>query len=98
LVSTQDVPALHRIFRNKKRQNWSIEKLLEMIKKAIAGEYHARDYSDFELELATVVYELGGGSTLYALQKSPFAFPSRNTITARVRQEYKLKITIANPR
>jgi hypothetical protein len=69
-----------------------MEKLLEMIKKAISGEYHARKYSDFECALATVVYELGGAATLYALQKSPFAFPSRNMLAA-IRQEYQLKIS-----
>jgi hypothetical protein len=78
-------------------QNWSIEKLLEMMRKAVAGDYHARDYSDLELALATVVYELGGGATLYALQKSPFAFPSRNTLVS-IRREYQLKITIGEPR
>ena len=46
-----------------------------------------------EYDLATVVHELGGGHCLTALQKPPFAFPSRNALFER-RQEYKLKITV----
>jgi len=45
--------------------------------------------------LATVIYELGGGAALYALQKSPFAFPSRTTILER-RQDFKLRITVGD--
>jgi hypothetical protein len=51
-----------------------------------------------ELELATVIYELGGSAALYALQKSVFAFPSRTVINHHLRQEYKLRITTGEPR
>jgi hypothetical protein len=50
-----------------------------------------------QYDLATVVYELGGGHCLTALQNSPFAFPSRNVLFER-RQEYELNITIGKPR
>jgi hypothetical protein len=47
---------------------------------AVDGTYHAQNYSDLELDLATTIYELGGGAALHALHNSPFAFPSRNTL------------------
>jgi hypothetical protein len=64
-----------------------------MVQLSLDGKYLAKGYSDLEYDLATVVYELGGAHCLTALQKSPFAFPSRNALFER-RQEYKLKITI----
>ncbi|KAF8074685.1 hypothetical protein FPV67DRAFT_1619269 [Lyophyllum atratum] len=93
LVGTQDVPALHRIFKNSKRRSWSAEHLLEKIKMALAGDYRARSYSDLEIELATVVYELGGDAALHALHNSPFVFPCRNTLLEH-RREFRLHITV----
>jgi hypothetical protein len=60
---------------------------------ALAGDYHPRSYSDLEIELATVIYELGGGAALHALHNSPFAFPSRKTIFEH-RREFRLRITV----
>jgi hypothetical protein len=31
---------------------------------AVDGTYHARSYGDLELDLATAIYELGGGAVL----------------------------------
>jgi len=61
-----------------------------MVQLSLDGKYLAKGYSDLEYDLATVVYELGGSHCLTALQKSPFAFPSRNALFER-RREYKLK-------
>lgn len=60
---------------------------------AADGTYHARSYSDLELDLATTIYELGGGAALHALHNSPFAFPSRNTLTDQ-RKEFQLHISV----
>jgi len=68
-----------------------------MIRLSLEGRYLAKGYSDLEIDLATVVYELGGNHCLTALQRSPFAFPSRNALFER-RSEYKLKITVGKPR
>jgi hypothetical protein len=96
LIGTHDVPGLHRIFKNAKTQNWSVEALLEKVQMALDGTYHPRSYSDLELELATTIYELGGGAALHALHHSPFAFPSRNTL-AEHRDEFQLRITAGAP-
>src|ERR1700733_8967322 len=68
-----------------------------MVQLPPGGKYLAKGYSDLEYNLATVVYELGGAHCLTALQKSPFALPSRNALFER-RQEYRLKITAGKPR
>jgi len=51
-----------------------------MIRMALDGLYHPKNYSDLEIDLATVVYTLGSAATLHALHKSPFLFPSRVTL------------------
>lgn len=86
-------PALHRIFKNAKLSGWSVEKLLTKICMAIEGTYHAKNFSKLEFDLATTIYELGGRAVLFALQKSPFSFPSHTTIS-ECRQDFKLHITV----
>lgn len=90
-----DIPGLHRIFKNAKEFNWSAEKLLEKMDMASKGTYHARNYSKAELDLAIVVYELGGDPTLHALHHSPFAFPARTTL-ADYRRDYCLRISVGS--
>lgn len=67
-----------------------------MLQRAVNGQYLAKNFSELEYDLATTVYELGGGAALYALQKSPFAFPSRMTVLSR-RQEFRLRISCGAP-
>ena len=93
LIGTRDVPGLHRIFKNAKLFNWSSQMLLKKALMALDGKYHPKNFSKLEFDLATTIYELGGGAALYALEKSPFAFPSRTTLLER-RQDYKLRITV----
>jgi hypothetical protein len=68
----QNIPGLHRIFKNAKQCGWSVEKLLAKIEMAVDGTYQPKNFSDLEFDLAITVYELGGAAALYALQKSPF--------------------------
>ncbi|KAF8147897.1 hypothetical protein BJ912DRAFT_1126264 [Pholiota molesta] len=70
LAGTQDVPGLHRILKNSKERGWSATKLLDKTQKALDGEYHPKNFSNLELDLATAIYELGGGAALHALHKS----------------------------
>jgi hypothetical protein len=95
LAGANDIPGLHRIIKNSKHGGWSAEKLLDKTRKALNGTYHPKNFSDVEFDLATAIYELGGGAALYALQKSPFAFLSRTTLISR-RQDFKLCITVGS--
>lgn len=62
---------------------------------ALEGKYRPRNYSELELDLATAIYELGGGAALHALHNSPFAFPSRTTLIDR-RQDFRLRISVGS--
>jgi hypothetical protein len=76
LVGTNDIPGLHRILKISERWNWSLEKLLDKARKALDG-YHPKNFSDVEFDLATAIYDLGGGSTLCP-SKLTIRIPSQN--------------------
>lgn len=97
LIATNDIPALHRIFRNADTLQWSIDKLIEKIQDAINGDYHPKGYSSYEKNLAILMYEIGGGAALYALNHSMVSLPSRQTI-APMRKEFSLRISVAGLR
>jgi hypothetical protein len=66
LVGTNDIPGLHRILKNSKRWSWSPEKLLDKSRKVLVSLYHPKNFSDVKFDLAAAIYELGGGTALYA--------------------------------
>ncbi|TFK16534.1 hypothetical protein FA15DRAFT_742649 [Coprinopsis marcescibilis] len=80
LLGTKDVPALHRIFRNAHKFGWGSKKLLEKVTSAIDGKYHAKNFVDWELDLAILIYKLGGNGALHALHNLAFAFPCRQML------------------
>ncbi|KAJ6584216.1 hypothetical protein B0H10DRAFT_1961936 [Mycena sp. CBHHK59/15] len=61
----------------------------------IDRKYHPRNYTKFDKDLAILIYELGGGAALYALNKAPIMLPSRHTI-ANTRGELNLRITVGD--
>ncbi|KAE9387250.1 hypothetical protein BT96DRAFT_1005306 [Gymnopus androsaceus JB14] len=97
LIAMNDIPALHRIFRNANTQQWSIDKLIEKIQDAIDGNYHPKGYSDYEKNLAILMYKIGGGAAVYALNHATTSLPSRQTISP-LRQEFSLRISVAGMR
>ncbi|KAJ7133839.1 hypothetical protein C8R46DRAFT_923577, partial [Mycena filopes] len=62
VISTNTIPGLCRLLHNAKTAGWSIEKTAQMALKALRGDYHARNYPDFDKDLAILIYELGGGA------------------------------------
>ncbi|KAJ7743351.1 hypothetical protein B0H16DRAFT_1561498 [Mycena metata] len=95
LISTNIIPGLYRLLAHAKTAGWSIEKTIEMALKALRGEHHPRNYTDFEKDLAILIYELGGGAALYALNKAPIMLPSRHAI-ADIRRSHSLRITVGD--
>ncbi|KAJ6550750.1 hypothetical protein B0H10DRAFT_2242551 [Mycena sp. CBHHK59/15] len=71
LISINKVPGLQRLLSNAHKEGWSPPKTAEKAQLAIDGKYHARNYTEFDKDLAILVYELGGGAALYALNKAP---------------------------
>ncbi|KAK7005448.1 hypothetical protein R3P38DRAFT_3604669 [Favolaschia claudopus] len=80
------IPPLHRLLGNAEKEGWSATKILEYCRLAHAGQYTARNYTQAEIDLAMLIYELGGAGAIYALNHSIFALPSRNTIQPYRRQ------------
>jgi hypothetical protein len=66
-----------------------------MVILAIANKYHARNYTGLDKDLAVLIYELGGGAALYALNKAPISLPSRHTI-ADERRKISLRVTVGD--
>ncbi|KAJ7140069.1 hypothetical protein C8R43DRAFT_858013, partial [Mycena crocata] len=80
------IPALHRLLANAETYHWSAKKIGEQCRLAKEGKYTARNYTQYELDLTVLLYELGGGGAVYAMNHSIFALPSRNTIQPYRRQ------------
>ncbi|KAJ6582561.1 hypothetical protein DFH09DRAFT_912293 [Mycena vulgaris] len=80
------VPALHRIFRNAGKKGWSAKTLREKLQLAFDGDYDAKNFTQYEIDLAILLYELGGAGAVYAMNHSIFALPSLNTIQPHRRQ------------
>ncbi|KAJ6455113.1 hypothetical protein DFH09DRAFT_962925, partial [Mycena vulgaris] len=85
-LGLNSVPALHRVLANAVQEGWSAKKLLQQCQLAVQGKYTARNYTQYDIDLAILIYELGGAGTLYAMNHSIFALPSRNTIQPYRRQ------------
>jgi hypothetical protein len=62
---------------------------------AFEGKYHPHNYTSLDMDLAILIYELGGGAALYALNKAPISLPSRHTI-AEERRQISLRITVGD--
>ncbi|KAK6988921.1 hypothetical protein R3P38DRAFT_3438887 [Favolaschia claudopus] len=62
------IPAIHRLLCNASANGWSPTRTLQHCKLA------------YEVDLAVLLSELGGGGAVYALNHSIFTLPSRNTI------------------
>ncbi|KAK6987989.1 hypothetical protein R3P38DRAFT_2805236 [Favolaschia claudopus] len=95
LLSANNVPGLPRLLSTAKKEGWSARKTTQKSQLAIEGKYHARNYTEFDRDLAILIYELGGGAALYALNKAPTMLPSRFTI-AEERRAQNLRITVGD--
>ncbi|KAJ7472397.1 hypothetical protein B0H11DRAFT_2196011 [Mycena galericulata] len=74
------VPALHRILTNAYDEGWGIKKLRKQLQLALEGKYFARKYTQYEIDLTILLYELGGAGAVHAMNHSIFVLPSLKTI------------------
>lgn len=88
-LCNNSVPALHRVLANAGKDGWGTKELLTQCRLAAEGKYVAENYSQYEINLSILLYELGGGGAVYAMNHSIFALPSRNTIQL-YRRQHKL--------
>ncbi|KAJ6574023.1 hypothetical protein B0H10DRAFT_1963829 [Mycena sp. CBHHK59/15] len=84
--NSESIPALHRLLANAEKEGWGPKKILEQCQLAKAGKYTARNYTQYEIDLAIELYELSGEGSVYSMNHSIFALPSRKTIQPYRRQ------------
>ncbi|KAJ7444422.1 hypothetical protein B0H11DRAFT_2250104 [Mycena galericulata] len=85
-LGNNTVPGLHRMFPNALKQRWGSKQFLERSRAASRGEYTPENFTQYEIDLAILLYEVGGGSAVYAMNHSIFALPSLNTLQPYRRQ------------
>ncbi|KAJ7463934.1 hypothetical protein FB451DRAFT_1491961 [Mycena latifolia] len=74
------------MFSNALKHGWGSKKFLQQIRAASQGDYTPRNYTQYEIDLSILLYELGGGGAVYAMNHSIFALPSLNTLQPYRRQ------------
>lgn len=80
LIAQQAIPGLHRLVRTAVSQKIGIGTICSRMEMAIQGRYHAVNYSQEEMDLAVLTYELGGAAVVHALHKAFTSFPSVSTV------------------
>ncbi|KAJ6622485.1 hypothetical protein B0H10DRAFT_1787994, partial [Mycena sp. CBHHK59/15] len=85
-LGNNTVPGLHRMFPNPLKQQWGSKKFLERSRAASRGEYTPENFTQYDIDLAILIYELGGGSTVYAMNHLILVLPSLNTLQPYRRQ------------
>ncbi|KAJ7475336.1 hypothetical protein B0H11DRAFT_1727862 [Mycena galericulata] len=85
-LGNNTVPGLHRMFPNALKQRWGLKQFLERSRAASRGEYTPENFTHYDIDIAILLYELGGGAAVYAMNHSIFALPSLNTLQPYRRQ------------
>ncbi|KAJ7701119.1 hypothetical protein B0H17DRAFT_907210, partial [Mycena rosella] len=57
-IGKKSVPALHRLLTNAETEGWSAKKILEQCKRAVDGKYTAKNYTQYDIDLAILLYKL----------------------------------------
>ncbi|KAJ7182232.1 hypothetical protein C8R43DRAFT_910814 [Mycena crocata] len=66
-IATNDVPRIHAFFRTGLKNGTSTRALLEQFYLAVEGMRSTKGFSNFEYDIMTLVYRVGGRSLVYAL-------------------------------
>ncbi|KAG1837066.1 hypothetical protein C8R48DRAFT_623007 [Suillus tomentosus] len=82
VISENDVPHLRQIIKIALDNGASVHKVINSLEDAIEGVYRPRGYGSSDINIATLVYRLGGRQLLYALNPQ-ISVPSIRTLRAR---------------
>jgi len=66
-LAEHKIPRVHRVLVHASNSGMSVVATLELLKKAAAGIYHARGYSETELDEGILILRLGGRKLAHAL-------------------------------
>lgn len=79
LLSTNDVPRLRHLLNTMAKSRRSMSAVVDKLRDAVQGVYHARQYEKRDLQIGYLVWKLSGPRLLYALNHS-LGLPSVTTI------------------
>ncbi|KAG2338518.1 hypothetical protein BDR05DRAFT_951816, partial [Suillus weaverae] len=78
-LSENDVPRIQHILTVTLKRGSSIQQVINTLEDAITGTYHPRGYTGDDLDIAILMYHLGGRQLLYALSHR-LGLPSLRTL------------------
>lgn len=81
-VSENNILRLQQIINVALRHGTSIHEIVNKLEDALKGVYHPRGYGTDDLDIATLVYRLGGCQLLFALNQK-LSLPSLQTLHTR---------------
>ncbi|KAG1725128.1 hypothetical protein EDB19DRAFT_1897825 [Suillus lakei] len=81
-ISEQDIPRLRQIINVALRNGAGVQEIVNKLKDALEGVYRPRGYGASDLDIATLVFRLGGRQLLFALNQS-LGLPSIRTLHTR---------------
>ncbi|KAJ3841427.1 hypothetical protein F5878DRAFT_669579 [Lentinula raphanica] len=93
-IGEHEVPALLQIFRTRSKSRWGLKEFSRKIHGAVENNSRPHNYSPSEIDLALLMYELGGKQVLHALHKAPTAFPSLTFLNHHRRSKTRLKLSV----
>ncbi|KLO14229.1 hypothetical protein SCHPADRAFT_826611, partial [Schizopora paradoxa] len=68
-ISSGDIPRLDRLLSQALNDGAGITQILGRVELSLLGAYHARSFDEKDIDIAVLVYRLGGRSLLFALNK-----------------------------
>ncbi|KAK7063420.1 hypothetical protein R3P38DRAFT_2492280 [Favolaschia claudopus] len=78
-IAENDVPRVNALLSTALRNGASINTIVSQILESVQGLRSTKGFTDFELDLSTLVFRVGGNSLLYALNHA-LGLPSLRTI------------------
>jgi hypothetical protein len=81
-ISEKDIPRIHQIIDVALRHGSSVREVVNKLEDALEGAYTPRGYGADDLDIATLVFRLGGRQLLFALNQS-LGLPSLRTLRSK---------------
>jgi hypothetical protein len=78
-ISEKDIPRIHQIIDVALRHGSSVWEVVNKLEDALKGAYTPRCYGANDLDIATIIFRLGGRQLLFALNQS-LGLPSLRTL------------------
>ncbi|KAG1829252.1 hypothetical protein EV424DRAFT_1470766 [Suillus variegatus] len=81
-ISENDIPRIHQVINIALRNGASIREIVNKLEDALEGVYRPRGYGADDLDIATLVFRLGGHQLLFALNHK-LGLPSLRTLRSK---------------